>query len=52
MHPFRFGFSGGPVESEWILNETTNEELLINYVEPDEDGMSVKIIRSVKEKKN
>ena len=51
-HPFSFGFSGGPVESELILNEKTNEELFINCVESDEDVMSVAIYRSTKEKKN
>ena len=54
MHPFCFSFSGGPVESEYIENETTNEELFISYVEPDEDdnGMPVLIKRSAKKKED
>ena len=51
MHPFCFSFSGGPVESELIENEKTNEELFISYVEPDGPGMSVRIRRYAMEKK-
>ena len=50
--PYRFGFSGGAVEREYIENEKTNEDLYINCVESDEHGMSVRIGRRVKEKKN
>ena len=54
MHPFLFGFSGGPVERELIENEKTNEELVICNVDLYAMGMSVAIYRnrSVKEKKN
>ena len=31
--PYRFGFSGGAVEREYIENEKTNEELFINCME-------------------
>ena len=52
VHPFFFRFYGGPVEREYIENEKTNEDLYINCVESDEHGMSVRIGRRVKEKKN
>ena len=52
VHPFLFRFYGGPVERELIENAKTNEKLFINCLESDEHGMSVKIIRSAKEKKN
>ena len=54
MHPFLFGFSGGPVEMEVILNDKTNEELFISYAdaESDEDDISIAIKRCAKEKKN
>ena len=53
MLPFRFGFSGGPVEMEVIENEKTNEELIMWSVDLGaEAGMMVVIKRSAKEKKN
>ena len=53
MHPFSFGFSGGPVEQEVVLNEKTNEELFMNSMDFGADvGMSVLIKRSANEKKN
>ena len=52
VHPFSFGFSGGPVEKELIENEKTNEDLFINCVDSDQDGMAVLIERSAMEKKN
>ena len=53
VQPFRFGFSGGPVEVEVILNENTNEELIMWCVDLDaEEGMLVRIQRSAKERKN
>ena len=51
MHPFRFGFSGGPVERELIENEKTNENLLMGSMDLGA-GMMVVIQRSAKEKKN
>ena len=50
--PFSFGFSGGPVEIELIENEKTNEDLFINCVDSDQDGMAVLIERSAMEKKS
>ena len=52
-HPFSFSFSGGPVENELILNEKTNEELVMGGVDLGaEAGMKVSIKRSAKEKAN
>ena len=51
VHPFVFGFSGGPVEMEVIENEKTNEELAMGSKDLGaEAGMYVVIIRSAKEK--
>ena len=54
MHPFTFGFSGGPIEMEVVLNEKTNEALVIGSKDLGaEAGVHVGIQRSViKEKKN
>ena len=53
MHPFIFGFSGGQIEMEVILNEKMNEALVIGSKDLDaEKGVYVGIQRSVKEKKN
>ena len=53
VHPFRFGFSGGPVEVDVILNEKTNEELVIGSKDLGaEAGIRVVIKRCAKQKKN
>ena len=52
VHPFSFSFIGGPVENELILNEKTNEELVMGTVNLSaEAGMSVVIQRRAKERK-
>ena len=49
--PFFFGFSGGPVAWEFMLNEKTDEELDMGSVDLGaETGMRVIIQRSAKEK--
>ena len=51
--PFSFCFIGGPIERELMLNEKTNEELVMGSVDLGaEAGMKVSIKRSAKEKAN
>ena len=51
MRPFRFIFNSGSIDRELMLNENTNEELLICTVDLRAEAvMYVMIKRSAKEK--